>query len=197
MADVEHDVRPPERRQARARCSIWTVTPTARRSRSWSNPPMSCMESFQPGELDPKELGYKDLAAVNPGIVMASITAFGQTGPKKNLALQRSRRLGGERNSVCLRRSVDGAVQAAGDAGLLLRERVRHRRRAGSALPAREAPVKAITSTPRCRKPWRPRSTSFGCGPMRSRFPNAPAASMARWLRRKYFRAETASSIST
>ena len=44
------------------------------------------IESFQPGELASKGLGYKDLAAVNPGIVMASITCFGQTGPKKNLA---------------------------------------------------------------------------------------------------------------
>src|SRR5918999_3052053 len=44
------------------------------------------LESFQPGELDSKGLGYKDLAAINPGIVMASITGFGQTGPKKNLA---------------------------------------------------------------------------------------------------------------
>ena len=44
------------------------------------------LESFQPGELDSKKLGYKDLSAINPGIVMASITAFGQTGPKRNLA---------------------------------------------------------------------------------------------------------------
>jgi crotonobetainyl-CoA:carnitine CoA-transferase CaiB-like acyl-CoA transferase len=44
------------------------------------------IESFQPGDLDGKSLGYKDLAAINPGIVMASITGFGQTGPKKNLA---------------------------------------------------------------------------------------------------------------
>ena len=44
------------------------------------------IESFQPGELDAKGLGYKDLAAINPGIVMASISAFGQTGPKKNYA---------------------------------------------------------------------------------------------------------------
>src|ERR671918_830045 len=44
------------------------------------------LESFQPGEVDAKGLGYKDLAAINPGIIMASITAFGQTGPKKNLA---------------------------------------------------------------------------------------------------------------
>src|SRR6266536_4480485 len=44
------------------------------------------LESFQPGELDAKGLGYKSLTAINPGIVMASITGFGQTGPKKNLA---------------------------------------------------------------------------------------------------------------
>jgi benzylsuccinate CoA-transferase BbsE subunit len=43
------------------------------------------LESFQPGELEAKGLGYKALAAINPGIVMASITGFGQTGPKKNL----------------------------------------------------------------------------------------------------------------
>jgi crotonobetainyl-CoA:carnitine CoA-transferase CaiB-like acyl-CoA transferase len=44
------------------------------------------LESFQPGELESKGLGYKDLAAINPGIVMGSITAFGQSGPKRNLA---------------------------------------------------------------------------------------------------------------
>jgi crotonobetainyl-CoA:carnitine CoA-transferase CaiB-like acyl-CoA transferase len=44
------------------------------------------LESFQPGELDAKGLGYKSLAAINSGIVMASITGFGQSGPKKNLA---------------------------------------------------------------------------------------------------------------
>src|SRR5580765_18214 len=44
------------------------------------------IESFQPGELHTKGLGYEDLAAINPGIVMASISAFGQTGPKKNYA---------------------------------------------------------------------------------------------------------------
>ena len=44
------------------------------------------LESFQPGELESKGLGYKDLSAINPGIVMGSITAFGQTGPKRNLA---------------------------------------------------------------------------------------------------------------
>lgn len=44
------------------------------------------IESFKPGDLAAKGLGYKDLAAVNPGVVMASITCFGQTGPKKDFA---------------------------------------------------------------------------------------------------------------
>src|SRR4051812_42468998 len=44
------------------------------------------LESFQPGELHAKGLGYESLAKINPGVVMASITAFGQTGPKKNFA---------------------------------------------------------------------------------------------------------------
>jgi len=44
------------------------------------------IESFQSGDLDAKGLGYKDLATINPRIVMASITGFGQTGPKKNFA---------------------------------------------------------------------------------------------------------------
>jgi len=44
------------------------------------------LESFSPGDLEQKGLGYQRLAEINPGIVMASITGFGQTGPKKNLA---------------------------------------------------------------------------------------------------------------
>lgn len=44
------------------------------------------LESFQPGELEAKGIGYKNLSKINPGIVLASITGFGQTGPKKNLA---------------------------------------------------------------------------------------------------------------
>jgi len=44
------------------------------------------LESFSPGDLERKGLGYQRLAEINPGIIMASITGFGQTGPKKNLA---------------------------------------------------------------------------------------------------------------
>ncbi|MGH7828058.1 MAG: CaiB/BaiF CoA transferase family protein [Candidatus Binatia bacterium] len=42
------------------------------------------LESFSPGFMDSLGFGYKQLAEVNPRLVMASITGFGQTGPGKN-----------------------------------------------------------------------------------------------------------------
>ena len=42
------------------------------------------VESFPVGYMDSLGLGYDSLRAVNPGIVMASVTPFGQTGPWKD-----------------------------------------------------------------------------------------------------------------
>ena len=39
------------------------------------------IESYPPGYLDGLGLGYQDLAAINPALVMVSITAFGRDGP--------------------------------------------------------------------------------------------------------------------
>ena len=39
------------------------------------------VESGRPGQLDELGIGYDALAAVNPGLVLTSITPFGQTGP--------------------------------------------------------------------------------------------------------------------
>ena len=39
------------------------------------------IESFDPGLLDALGLGYSRLSAINPGLVMVSVTAFGQDGP--------------------------------------------------------------------------------------------------------------------
>ncbi len=42
------------------------------------------VETFAPGYLPGLGLGYNDLSQINPKLVMASITPFGQTGPYKN-----------------------------------------------------------------------------------------------------------------
>jgi crotonobetainyl-CoA:carnitine CoA-transferase CaiB-like acyl-CoA transferase len=39
------------------------------------------LSNFKPGTLESLGLGYADLAAVNPGIIMADSSAFGPTGP--------------------------------------------------------------------------------------------------------------------
>jgi crotonobetainyl-CoA:carnitine CoA-transferase CaiB-like acyl-CoA transferase len=42
------------------------------------------LESFPPGYLDSLGLGYESLAAEDPGLVMTSLTPFGQTGPYRD-----------------------------------------------------------------------------------------------------------------
>ncbi len=42
------------------------------------------IESFPPGYLDGLGLGYSALEEINPGIILVSITPFGQTGPYKD-----------------------------------------------------------------------------------------------------------------
>ena len=42
------------------------------------------IESYAAGYMDESGLGYRDLSAVNPRLIMTSITAFGQTGPYKD-----------------------------------------------------------------------------------------------------------------
>ncbi len=42
------------------------------------------LESGHPGEMEARGLGYDDLAAVNPAIVVTSITPFGRTGPYRD-----------------------------------------------------------------------------------------------------------------
>ena len=39
------------------------------------------IESFEPGYMETLGLGYAELEKINPGIIMTSITPFGQTGP--------------------------------------------------------------------------------------------------------------------
>jgi crotonobetainyl-CoA:carnitine CoA-transferase CaiB-like acyl-CoA transferase len=44
------------------------------------------LESFDPGHLDRLGLGYRALAETNPGLIVISITPFGQQGPKAKWA---------------------------------------------------------------------------------------------------------------
>ena len=44
------------------------------------------IECFSPGWLESQELGYPTLSAANSGLVMVSITPFGQTGPYSDFA---------------------------------------------------------------------------------------------------------------
>src|SRR5215217_1424215 len=42
------------------------------------------IESFRPGTLERWNLGYERLSEINPGLVLARVTGFGQFGPYKN-----------------------------------------------------------------------------------------------------------------
>lgn len=43
------------------------------------------VENYRPGALDALGLGYADLSTLNPGLIYCSISAFGSTGPKREL----------------------------------------------------------------------------------------------------------------
>jgi len=43
------------------------------------------LENFLPGNLAEMNLGYEDIKAINPGIIYASVTGYGQYGPYRNL----------------------------------------------------------------------------------------------------------------
>ena len=43
------------------------------------------MENFRPGTLERWGLGFESLRAINPGLVMLRVSAYGQEGPKRHL----------------------------------------------------------------------------------------------------------------
>ncbi len=63
------------------------------------------VESYQPGYLEALGLGYPELSQVNPRLIMASITNFGQSGPYRDYKScdMVACALGGA--DVCLRRT--------------------------------------------------------------------------------------------
>ncbi len=44
------------------------------------------LENFRPGRLDEWNLGYSDLAAMNPGVILVHVSGFGQSGPRASEA---------------------------------------------------------------------------------------------------------------
>jgi succinate--hydroxymethylglutarate CoA-transferase len=42
------------------------------------------VENYLPGKLAKLGLGYKELSEINPKLIYASITGYGQTGPYSN-----------------------------------------------------------------------------------------------------------------
>ena len=42
------------------------------------------VQNFAPGAMDKLGLGSKDLCELNPGLIYASLSAYGQTGPRRN-----------------------------------------------------------------------------------------------------------------
>lgn len=44
------------------------------------------IENFRPGTMEKWNLGYEQLSAVNPGIIMVRVSGYGQTGPYKDKA---------------------------------------------------------------------------------------------------------------
>jgi crotonobetainyl-CoA:carnitine CoA-transferase CaiB-like acyl-CoA transferase len=62
------------------------------------------LETLPQGRLDDLGLGYPALAAENPGLVLTSITGFGQTGPQRNFA-----------SSDLVASALGGAMQVIGE----------------------------------------------------------------------------------
>jgi benzylsuccinate CoA-transferase BbsE subunit len=44
------------------------------------------IESFPPGKMEAMGLNYENLRILNPGLILSSITGFGQTGPHRDMA---------------------------------------------------------------------------------------------------------------
>ncbi len=80
------------------------------------------IETFRPGYLDGLGLGYGALSAVNPGLVMVSITPFGQQGPYSGhassdlvqMAIGGFSYMGGDPDRAPLRVSFDQSPLLAG-----------------------------------------------------------------------------------
>ena len=80
------------------------------------------IESFPPGYMDTLGIGYTSLSAANSGLIMTSITPFGQTGPYKDrkasditiLAMSGLMSICGDSDRAPLRMCLDQSYYLAG-----------------------------------------------------------------------------------
>ncbi|MCC6381623.1 MAG: CoA transferase [Dehalococcoidia bacterium] len=98
------------------------------------------IESFAPGYLAKHGLDYASLAAVNPGLIMASVTPYGQTGPKADwpavdltvMAASNYQIGSGDEDRAPLRIAVPQAfLHAAGEAAVGCLMALHERRKSG------------------------------------------------------------------
>jgi crotonobetainyl-CoA:carnitine CoA-transferase CaiB-like acyl-CoA transferase len=80
------------------------------------------LESFPPGRLDQKGVGYREMKEQNPSLIMVSITPFGQKGPYRDflasdleiMALGGAMSLAGEKYAEPMRVTIPQAPMWAG-----------------------------------------------------------------------------------
>lgn len=82
------------------------------------------VEAFRPGVVDRLGIGYEQVKAINPGIIYCSISAYGQTGPKR-LAPAHDLSIQADSGAVFINEGLDGqpaqpAMPVADMAGSLM-----------------------------------------------------------------------------
>ena len=114
------------------------------------------LENFRPGTMEKWGLGYDDLKAVNPGIIMVRVSGFGQTGPYAKRAgyaaigeaMGGMRYLSGYPDRRPSRTGLSlGDTLAAVYAGLGALAALRHRERTGEGQVVDSAIYEAVLAT--------------------------------------------------
>jgi crotonobetainyl-CoA:carnitine CoA-transferase CaiB-like acyl-CoA transferase len=80
------------------------------------------IEDYTPGELDRLGLGYEELSALNPRLIVTSITPFGQTGPYRHYRSHHLNLYHGSGHSTAIHAPEDAPTRAPARAGGYLGE---------------------------------------------------------------------------
>ena len=111
--------------------------------------PTSCSRTSGPGRSSAGALGPDELSAVNPRLVLARVSGFGQTGPYAHARRVRHARRGDERLRGAERRARRAAAPAAARARRRRRRRSRPPSRSWSRSAPASRPAAGRSSTPR------------------------------------------------